>query len=68
MEVDARAESIPFKVREAEIGKVNYILVVGEKEASADTVTVRTRDNRILGAVDADKFLEQLKAEITARK
>ncbi|MBI2664389.1 threonine--tRNA ligase [Candidatus Woesearchaeota archaeon] len=67
-ETDTRAESIPYKVREAEIAKVNYILVAGEREQKAGTVTVRTRDNKILGAVKADAFLQQLKKEIAHQR
>lgn len=67
-ELDTKAESIPYKVREAELAKVNYILVVGEKELKAGTVTVRTRDNKILGALKAEAFLEQILREIQDRK
>ncbi len=67
-ELDARAESIPYKVREAELSKVNYIIVVGEKEEKSGTVTVRTRDNKILGAVKAEAFLERLLSEIHNKK
>ncbi len=67
-EVDDRPESLPYKVREAELAKVNYILVVGEKEITTGTVTVRTRDNKILGAIKEDVFLGQLKEEIDAKK
>jgi len=67
-DIDSRAESISYKVREAELDRVNYILVVGEKELKAGTVTVRTRDNRILGAVKSDAFLERLQKEIANKK
>ncbi len=62
--VDARAESINYKVREAQLDYVNYIIVVGEKEATSGTVTVRTRDNEIMGAIKTDEFLKQLIREI----
>ncbi|MBI2127426.1 MAG: threonine--tRNA ligase, partial [Thaumarchaeota archaeon] len=62
--VDARAESVNYKVREAQLDYINYILVVGEKEAAGGTVTVRTRDNQIIGAVKTDEFLKQLIKEI----
>ncbi len=68
IELDARAESISYKVREAELAKVNYIIVVGEKELKTGTVSVRTRDNEQLGAINAGKFLEQLLKEIEAKK
>ena len=67
-ELDTRSESISYKVREAQLDRVNYILVVGEKEVNDGTVNVRTRDNKILGPVKADKFLSQLKEEIKEKK
>jgi threonyl-tRNA synthetase len=55
-------------VRAAELDRVNYILVVGEKEINEGTVTVRTRDNKIVGALKSDLFLEQLLKEIKEKK
>lgn len=68
VEVDDKAESVPYKVREAELDKVNYILVVGEKELKSGTVTVRTRDNRILGALNSEAFLDELLTEVARKK
>ena len=65
VEVDDKAETVPFKVREAELDKVNYIIVVGEKEVAANTVTVRKGKEQF--TVDGDKFLQQLLGEIKAR-
>ena len=64
VEMDSRSESIGKKVREAQLDKVNYILVIGEKEKEAGTVAVRTRDNKVVGAVGTDKFLTQILKEI----
>ena len=63
IEVDSRQESISYKVREAELAKVNYVLVVGEKEIKDGLVTVRTRDNKVLGPVKYTAFLKQLLKE-----
>ncbi len=65
VEVDDKAESVPYKVREAELDKVNYILVVGEKEVAAGTVTVRKGKEQF--TVDAEKFMRQLSEEIGKR-
>ncbi|MBI3036566.1 threonine--tRNA ligase [Candidatus Woesearchaeota archaeon] len=65
VEADEKAESVPYKVREAELDKVNYILVVGEKEVAANTVTVRKGKEQF--TVDADKFLRQVVEEIEKR-
>ncbi len=62
VEVDDKAESVPYKVREAELDKVNYIIVVGEKEVAANTVTVRKGKEQY--TMDADKFVEQILSEI----
>lgn len=63
VEVDNRTETVSKKVREAQLEKVNYILVVGEQEQSDGTVTVRTRDNKVLGAQKVSDFREVLMKE-----
>ncbi|MBN1644445.1 threonine--tRNA ligase [Candidatus Woesearchaeota archaeon] len=67
-ELDGRTESIGKKVREAQLQKINYILVVGERELSEGTVTIRTVDNKIQGAKKIDTFIKQVVKEITERK
>ncbi len=64
VEVDDRTETTPKKVRDAELQRVNYILVVGDKEVSNKTVNVRTRNNEILGEKKVDEFLAKLKKEV----
>ena len=66
--LDVRAESIGYKVREAQLNKVNYILVVGEKEKNDGTVAVRTPDGKVMGAVKTDEFLKKLIEEIKSKK
>ncbi len=63
VEVDKRAESISKKVREAQLAKINYILVVGEKEIKNNTVTIRTRDNVVHDAQKIDTFIKKLLEE-----
>lgn len=67
-ELDNRAESIGKKVREAQLQKINYILVAGERELSEGTVTIRTRDNKIQGAKKPEIFIKQILKEIEERK
>ncbi|MFC2134865.1 threonine--tRNA ligase [Bacteroidota bacterium] len=67
-ELDCRTESIGKKVREAQIEKVNYILVVGEKEKKEKTVFVRTFHNKMLGAKKTDSFIKTLVKEISDKK
>ncbi len=66
VEVDDKAESVPYKVREAELDKVSYIVVVGEKEVGSSTVTVRKGKEQL--TLDAEKFAQQVIKEISQRK
>lgn len=68
IEVDARAESIPKKIREAQLSQANYILVIGDSDEKEGTVTVRTRDNVVHGPTKPDVFLKQLREEIQSKK
>jgi threonyl-tRNA synthetase len=58
VEVDQRAERMQAKVRDAQLQKVPYMLVVGDKEAEAEAVSLRLRSNENLGAVPLAEFLE----------
>jgi len=64
-EVDDKAESVPYKVREAELDKVSYIVVVGEKEVAASTVTVRKGKEQYTKG--SDEFAQQIAKEISQR-
>ncbi len=55
--VDDRSEKIGYKIREAQLEKVPYMLVIGEKEAEAGEVAVRRRDKGDMGAMNADEFI-----------
>jgi threonyl-tRNA synthetase len=59
VEVDARAERMQAKVRDAQLQKVPYMLVVGDKEAEAEAVSLRLRTNENLGAVPLADFIAQ---------
>ncbi len=67
-ELDDRPLTLGKKIREAELERVNYILVTGEKEAEAKTVNVRTRDNEILGEKFLPEFVNQLNEEIDSKQ
>ncbi|NLB51213.1 MAG: threonine--tRNA ligase, partial [Clostridiaceae bacterium] len=60
---DLRDEKIGYKIREAQLAKVPYMLVVGDKEAEEGTVSVRSRDKGNLGTLMVDAFMEQACAE-----
>ncbi len=63
IETDHRAEKIGYKIREARNERVPYIVVVGEKEAESNTLSVRCKGED-LGSYSIDDFLNELKAEI----
>ena len=63
VEVDGRNERMNLKIRNAQMMKVPYMLVVGDREAEAGAVAVRQRDGQDLGAVPLPKFLERLEQE-----
>ena len=63
-ELDSRNEKIGYKIREAQMEKVPYMLVLGEKEAQEKLVAVRRRDKGDTGAVPVGEFIAQVKKEI----
>jgi threonyl-tRNA synthetase len=67
-EVDERSESVARKIREAELRKLPYMLIVGEREAAAGTVAVRERSAGDSGAVPVSEFVESLHAETASRR
>lgn len=62
--VDDRNEKIGYKIREAQMEKVPYMLVIGANEAEAGQVAVRRRDKGDMGAVAADEFIQTVKKDI----
>ena len=67
-EADLRNEKIGFKIREAQIQKVPYMLVIGDKEAEQGLVAVRSRSEGDLGAMTFEAFLARLNGEIMSKK
>ncbi len=63
IELDARDDKIGAKIRDAQLEKVPYMLVVGKKEAESRSVAVRSREKGDEGAVPLDQFVARLKAE-----
>ncbi|WP_278389398.1 threonine--tRNA ligase [Acidaminococcus fermentans] len=66
--LDDRNEKVGYKIREAQVKKVPYMLIVGEKEVESGTVSVRSRDNGEQGAMPVDEFIAKLQDEIKNRK
>ena len=66
-ELDDRSEKIGKKIRDTELAKVPYMLVIGEKEVTDRKVSVRKHGKGDAGSVDADELIASLKTEITER-
>ena len=66
-EIDTRAEKIGYKIREARLQKIPYMLIVGAKEEEEGMVSVRSRFAGDEGAKDLGAFIESVKEEIKAR-
>ena len=67
-EIDDRSEKIGKKIRDTELLKVPYMLVIGEKEMNEEKVSVRRQGKGDMGAKFADEFLKELKSEIFDRR
>jgi len=63
-ELDDRNEKIGYKIREAQVHKVPYMIVVGDKEIEANAVGVRSRSDGDLGAMDFETFKNKIREEI----
>lgn len=68
VEIDDRAEKIGYKIREARMKRIPYMLVVGEKEVEGKLVSVRKMDEGDKGQVRLDDFLDQVLEEIKEKK
>lgn len=62
--LDDRNEKIGYKIREAQLEKVPYMLVLGEKEVEANSVAIRSREEGDIGTMSVDDFREKLVKEI----
>lgn len=67
-ETDSRNEKVGFKIREAQTGKIPYMLVVGDKEVQDKTVSVRKRKEKKTETMNVDDFLSKLNEEILLKK
>ena len=67
VEVDARGERMNAKIRDAQLQKIPYMLVVGDKEAAAEAASVRLRTNVDLKAMPLTQFIERVKAVIDTK-
>ncbi len=67
VEHDTRSEKIGYKIREAQLEKVPYMLIAGEQEMEGGTVSVRSRKNGDMGSMSIDDFIKDLLVEVQTR-
>lgn len=68
VELDERSEKIGYKIREAQLEKVPYMLVIGEKEAESNGVAVRSRKKGDEGAMSLNDFIDRITNEVKTRE
>jgi threonyl-tRNA synthetase len=64
---DTRSEKIGYKIREAQLQKIPYMLVVGDKEVEENTVSVRSRKDGDIGSMSLDAFIEKAADEVAKK-
>lgn len=64
VEVDSRNEKLGYRIREAQLEKIPYMLVLGDQEQNDGTISVRSRADNTLFTLNAQEFIQQLTAKI----
>ena len=64
VEVDGRSEKIGFKIREAQLQKIPYMLVIGDKEVETENVSIRCRKRGDIGTMSVSDFCDMVEKEI----
>ncbi|MFA5055300.1 MAG: threonine--tRNA ligase [Dehalococcoidia bacterium] len=67
VQIDARSERMNSKIREAQLQKIPYMLVVGDKEAESSSVSVRLRNNEDLGKKSIEDFIQMAKDAVSSK-
>lgn len=68
IEIDDRSEKLGFKLREAQLEKVPYMIVIGDKDIEKGAVSVRSRKNGDMGSMPVDDFIKMIKKEIDTKQ
>ena len=63
VEIDDRSEKIGYKIREAQLQKIPYMLIIGDKEVEQNQVGVRSRSDGDIGAMSLEDFINKIKSE-----
>ena len=67
VEIDDKPRKISYKIREAQLQKIPYMLVIGDKEVENESVAVRLRSGKDLGDLKVDEFISRISEEIKSR-
>jgi threonyl-tRNA synthetase len=67
VDADLRNEKVGFKIREHTLQRVPYLLVAGDREAGSNSLAVRTRSGKDLGAMSVDALIGKLADEVASR-
>jgi len=67
VEIDDRSEKMQAKIRDAQMQKIPYMLIIGAREVEANTVAVRQRDGQDLGAIPISEFITKIKEQVTKK-
>lgn len=67
-EFDRRSEKLNFKIREAQLQKIPYMVILGDKEAESGQVSVRLRDGRMINGLSKDAFYQMIETDIQTRQ
>jgi len=67
VEFDRKNEKLNYKIREAQMQKIPYMLIVGDQEAENKKVSVRLRDGKMINGIDLNQFLQHVTTEIKTR-
>jgi threonyl-tRNA synthetase len=66
-DIDSRSEKVGFKIREAQLQKIPYMLVIGDNEVESGQIAVRSRKEGDLGVMSVEAFCEKLNIEIAEK-
>ena len=67
-EMDDRGETMSAKIRDAELQKIPYLLIIGDKEIQAGSVNVRQRGEKVLGLMKTEDFIKKIKDDIDKKR
>jgi threonyl-tRNA synthetase len=68
LEVDASSDRMQAKIRDAQMQKIPYMLIVGDREMAAAQVNLRTRDGNVFGAMSVDEFASLAHEAVSERR